>query len=193
MVRSLCKLLACLLMLSWGTEAMGRVALKIDIGWDGAFRAGRWAPVYLTIADDTAIPARNVIIEIIAPHDKTFALRILNPATIRQDPTTILVYVPLTSGLDETVCVIRDPAGFKKLAELPFDQPPNTGFPQASRSYGSGGGEILLGVSGTAQHGLSILKGPFKWPDENTPANPQPGQPYIPPPNINIGYLEPRP
>src|SRR5437764_14804436 len=121
MVRSLCKLLACLLMLSWGTEAMGRVALKIDIGWDGAFRAGRWAPVYLTIADDTAIPARNVIIEIVAPHDKTFALRILNPATIRQDPTTILVYVPLTLALDETICIIHDQSSFKKLTESPLE------------------------------------------------------------------------
>ena len=31
-----------------------------------------------------------------------FALRIFNPATIRPDPTTILVYVPLTLQLDET-------------------------------------------------------------------------------------------
>jgi len=115
MFRLICKLLACLLALL-PAAAMARVDLKVDIGWNGAFRAGRWAPVYITASDDTAQPARNVIIEIVAPHDKTFALHIYNPATIRPNPTTILVYVPLTFQLDETIAMILDPAGNKKLA-----------------------------------------------------------------------------
>ena len=192
MIRLICKLLACLSVLL-PAAAFGKVDLRVDIGWNGAFRAGRWAPVYITAADDTALPARNVIIEIIAPHDKTFSLRILNPATIRPDPTTILLYVPLTFQLDETVAIIRDPNGFKKLAEMPFDTSQNSNgqYGRVYQNYGSGGGEILLGVSGAAQHGLSVLKGQFKWLDENTPT-PQPGQPVVPPPEINVGYLEPR-
>ncbi|HEV8291938.1 MAG TPA: hypothetical protein VGP94_08430, partial [Tepidisphaeraceae bacterium] len=189
MLRPFCKLLACLLALL-PAAAMGKVDLKVDIGWNGAFRAGRWAPVYVTVADDAALPARNVIIEIIAPHDRTFALRILNPATIRPDPTTILVYVPLTFQLEETVAIIRDPNGFKKLAELPFDTSQDP-MGRGRVYYGTGSDEILLGVSGTAQHGLGFLKGQFKWLDENTPT-PQPGQNVVPPPEINVGYLEPR-
>src|SRR5207245_1369430 len=189
MIRLICKLLACLSALL-PAAAMGKVDLRVDSGWNGAFRAGRWAPVYITASDDTALPARNVIIEIVAPHDKTFSLRILNPATIRPDPTTILVYVPLTFQLDETVVIIRDPAGFKKLAEMPFDTTQEP-YGRGRAYYGSGGGEILLGVSGVSQHGLSVLKGQFKWLDENTPT-PQPGQNAQPPPDINVGYLEPR-
>src|SRR3954452_10699657 len=105
MFRLICKLLIGLAALL-PAAAMAKVDVKVDVGWNGAFRAGRWAPVYITASDDTAQPARNVIIEIIAPHDKTFALHIYNPATIRPDPTTILIYVPLTLGLDETVAVI---------------------------------------------------------------------------------------
>src|SRR5688572_2564035 len=190
MRRHLCKLLACLSLLLPAT-AMGRVSLQVDIGWNGAFRPGRWAPVYITAADDNALPARNVIIEITAPHDKTFALRILNPATIRPDPTTILVYVPLTFQLEDTVAVIRDAGNFKKLAETPFDKSQDP-FGRGRPYYGSGGGEILLGVSGVSQHGLGFLKGQFKWFDESTPANPKPGQPAVPHPDINVGYLEQR-
>src|SRR3954470_20563796 len=98
--------------------ASANVSVKIEVGWNGAYRAGRWAPVYLTIADDQAVPARNVIFEIVAPHDKTFGLRIYHAATIRSDPTTLLVYLPLTLSLDETVLIIRDAASNKKLAEL---------------------------------------------------------------------------
>jgi len=187
MLRPLHKLLAGLLVLFLVAPAIARVDLKVDIGWNGAYRAGRWAPVYLTIADDTAQPARNVLIEIVAPHDKTFALRIHTTATIRPEPTTILVYVPLTFQLDETVAVVTDMGSRKTLAEIPFDKPQDP----FNRSFYHGGSEILLGVSGVASHGLGVLKGQFKWADENTPAA-QPGQPTVPPPQIDVGYLEPR-
>src|SRR4051812_41397601 len=96
--------------------AFAKVNVKIDVGWSAAYRAGRWAPVYITMADDQAVPARNVIVEIVAPHDKTFGLRIYNAATIRSDPSTNLVYVPLSYDLTETVAIIRDAASDKKLA-----------------------------------------------------------------------------
>jgi hypothetical protein len=126
MLRNLCKLLACLILLVSTAQAMGKVALKVDIGWNGAFRAGRWAPVYITAADDMANPARNVIVTIVAPHDKTFALRINTFAAIRPDPTTLLVYVPLTNQLDETAAIITDPANGKKLAEVAFQYKPGS-------------------------------------------------------------------
>jgi hypothetical protein len=189
MIRASWKLLACLLTLVSTTAAMGKVSLRVDVGWNGSFRAGRWAPVYITAADDMAQPARNVIVQIIAPHDKTFALWIYNPATIRQDPTTILVYVPLTNGLDETVAMIKDPGSGKTLAELPFEksQDPNR---RGQIFYSGGIAEIILGVSGVAQHGLSTLKGQFRWQDESVPVA-QPNQPTLPPPEMNVGYLEP--
>src|SRR5204863_5911007 len=84
-------------------DAFAKVHVQIDVGWIGAYRAGRWAPVYITMAeDDQAIPARNVVVQIVAPHDKTFGLRIFTGATIRNDPSTNLVYLPLTNQLDET-------------------------------------------------------------------------------------------
>src|SRR5688572_622731 len=116
------RILAIVLVLVPGA-ALAKVNLQIDIGWGGAFRAGRWAPIYLTAAVTDAAPARNVLIEIVAPHDKTFALRIFTPATIRPEPTTFLVYIPLTFQLDETVAIIRDPGSNKVLAEVPFDKP----------------------------------------------------------------------
>src|SRR4051812_26718801 len=176
MSHSFCKLLAWLLALLSTTAAMGKTSLKIDIGWNGGYRAGHWAPVYLTIPDDMAIPARNVIIQIVAPHDKTFALKIYTSATIRQETTTILLYVALTLQLDETAAVIIDATNGKKLAEMPFEnnQNPNGPYGRAYRSYGNGGGEILLGVSGAAQHGMGVLKGQFKWLDESQPVTPQP-------------------
>jgi len=59
MSRTLCKLLACLAVLFCTKAAMGRVSLRVDVGWNGAFRAARWAPVYITAADDEAIAAAN--------------------------------------------------------------------------------------------------------------------------------------
>src|SRR4029453_279470 len=120
MDRLLCKLLFGVLVLLSSSAAWAKVSLNVDVGWNGAYRAGRWAPFYIAASDDAAMPARNVIIEIMAPHDKTFAVRIYNPATIRPDPTTILIYVPLSLALENTVAVIRDPNGLKKLAERPF-------------------------------------------------------------------------
>src|SRR3954469_16026066 len=148
MMRLVCKLLACLLAMLPASSALGRVDVKVDFGWNGGYRAGRWAPVYLTMADDMAQPARNVLVRITAPHNKIFALNIYPPATIRPDPTTIVLYVPLTSQLDQTVAVILDPASGKILGEAPFEVPfgnsPNR-RPYVAASYG---GEILLGVSG---------------------------------------------
>jgi len=190
MLRSVYKLLGGLLMLLFATAAIAKVDLKVDVGWNGAYRGGRWAPVYITVADDMAQPARNVIIEIVAPHDKTFALRIFNPATIRPDPTTILVYVPLTLQLDETIATVRDMGSGKKLAEMAFERPQGP-YGRVERNFYTGNTEILLGVSGVSQHGLGMLKGQFKWIDESTPTV-QPGQPVVPQPDINIGYLEPR-
>src|SRR6266487_6038476 len=159
MLRSLYKLLGGLLALFSATTAMAKVDLKVDIGWNGAYRGGRWAPVYITIADDMAQPARNVMIEIIAPHDKTFALRILNPATIRPDPTTILVYVPLTMELDNTSVTLRDLGSRKILAEMAFERPQDSYGRVVGRNSNSSSSDILLGVSGTSQHGLGTLKG----------------------------------
>src|SRR6266705_742378 len=60
MLRSLHKLLGGLLTLFSATAAMAKVDLKVDVGWNGAFRAGRWAPVYITAADDTAVTLRDL-------------------------------------------------------------------------------------------------------------------------------------
>src|SRR5436190_13608192 len=140
MMRLVCKLLACLLAMLPASSALGRVDLKVDFGWNGSYRAGRWAPVYLTMADDMAQPARNVIVRITAPHDKTFALKIYTPATIRPDPTTILLYIPLTYQLDLTMATILDPASQKTLAEAPFDAPMGNGpYRQSYRASAYGG------------------------------------------------------
>src|SRR5882762_6305382 len=127
------------------SAAFARVNAQIDWGWNRAYRAGRWAPVYITMAeDDPAIPARNVVVQIVAPHDKTFGLRIYTGATIRSDPSTNLVYLPLTHELDETVAIIKDAATDKKLAEVPFKS--SSAEDRMSRSYfGTGADEILLG------------------------------------------------
>src|SRR2546421_6506130 len=190
MLRSLYMLLGGLLTLLLATAAMAKVDLKVDVGWNGAYRGGRWAPVYIPAADATAQPAQNVIMEIVAPHDKTSALRIFNPATIRPDPTTILVYVPLTLQLDETIATVRDMGSGKRLAEMAFERPQGP-YGRVERNFYTGNTEILLGVSGVSQHGLGMLKGQFKGIDESSPTV-QRGQPVLPQPDINIGYLEPR-
>src|SRR4051812_5362628 len=89
-------LMLCAVLIGWagasGAGAATTTSLSVDIGWNGAYRFGRWAPVYVTASD--ARP-RNVLVELYVPHDQMHAMKIHQVVTIGPTPTTFALYAPL--------------------------------------------------------------------------------------------------
>jgi len=158
--------LAAIVSLVWlcGT-ASATVSMTMQIGWDGAYRVGRWTPVFVTLADDTARPARNVRMELLTPHDDTFAMRVVQQLAIRPEPTTFIVYLPLTYQARETLGVVRDAGSNKKLAEFAFE---GAGIMQANpmpQWAGTAGDQnLVIGASGR-RHALGAMVGTYRWTD----------------------------
>ena len=148
------------LLLSLATPSMAKTSLKIEYGWDGYFRIGEWAPVYITAADDKAA-ARNVLLEVVSPHDRSFSIRIRQFLTLRPDAQTFLLYVPLTHNLSDTAVVLRDLNTGARLAEEDFDG--SAGQINARGFYG-GEGEFIVGVAGNPRS-LRAIEG--RWQGES--------------------------
>ncbi|MGE5610060.1 MAG: hypothetical protein ACM359_12465, partial [Bacillota bacterium] len=166
--------------------AWGKVSLRVEFGWEWKYQAGRWAPVFVTIADSNAQPARNVRLEIFAPQDDLFAMRVFQQFAIHPEPTTYIVYVPLTYQIPDTVAIVRDAETGRKLAEESFEQAINPAGGGTVSWYTGYEELILMGVSGR-RSGLGILQGPIQWKEELP--SPTPGE-YRTTPRIQVGYLE---
>jgi hypothetical protein len=180
-----------LVLLGLGGTALAKVSLRVEVGWEGMYRVNRWTPIYITAADDEAVPARNVILEVLAPHDNMFAMRIVQPLTLRVEPTVYLVYVPLTQGLDESVIVIRDARTRRKLAERSLDPSGNIGSGRTVYYGSQGGDELLVGVSGR-RGAMGMLNGQFDWQAPAKKTNQQTNNNPSQRPTIRTGYLEAR-
>jgi hypothetical protein len=171
-------------------DALARVRGKIEIGWDGTYRVSRWTPVFITLADDEAKPARNVIVEVLAPHDNSFAMRILQPFAITAEPATHTLYVPLTYALDETILIVKDAGNGRKLFESDFQNNPVSGQSQAgSAIVAQGRDDVVIGVSGRSQ-ALGSIQGNWRWTDAEQPQ--QQNQPYVAQPTLRTGFLDER-
>ncbi len=106
-----CALAACC------ATASAWVSLDVQFGWSGVYRAGRWVPIYVTLADD-ANPARNVQVHLICPHDPIQSMRVIQGLTISRKPGTFLMYAPLTHNLDDTFVAVHDSASRRHLGQV---------------------------------------------------------------------------
>ena len=141
------------LLLAIGAPAAAKTSLKVEYGWDGYYRIGAWTPVFITAADDKG-PARNVLLEIAGPHDRSFSIRIQQALTLRPDPQTFILYIPLTHNLSDTVAVLRDSNSGARLAEEDFDR----GGQSYQPAFYGGEGELIVGAAGNPRS-LRALEG----------------------------------
>src|SRR5688572_14092748 len=171
--------------------AFARVRGKIEVGWDGTYRVSRWTPVFITLADDEAKPARNVVIEVLAPHDNSFAMRVLQQFAITTEPATHTIYLPLTYALNETVLVVKDAGNGRKLFESDFENKPVNGQLQGGYAVAAQGrDDVVVGVSGRSQV-LGSIQGNWRWTDAEQPQQQQ-NQPSLPQAALRTGFLDER-
>lgn len=173
-------------LLSLCPHASAQLTMQAGLGFDGLFRAGRWTPIYLTVADPKALPARNVFIEILAPHDGAFSMRLRHYLAVHPEPSTAILYAPLTYQAGDTIAVARDAATGRKLAEISFDSlAPTSDRFKTTWIASTNDLDLVLGVSGQS-NALSLLAGRFQWADRpdntNTYNSPQ----------IRTGFLQPQ-
>ncbi len=174
--------LSLLYILAAAHTAPADVNLKIDLGWDNVYRAGHWTPIFITAWDPTESRGRNVHLEISSPHDAGHLLNVAAEFAITSTPRSIILYCPLSYQLEECSAVVRDLRSRRKLFEQSLDPAGSaTGPRRAIVSYGAGGDDIVLGVSGPST-ALGILAGQFKWKDD---AGDQPYRNHM----LRIGYL----
>jgi hypothetical protein len=98
-------------------------ALDVELGWGGAYRNLRWAPIFITAADSTP---RTAVIELLVPHDSLQSMTIRQVVTITPMPTTFVLYAPLGGRLDETSVKLLDVRG-RMLADWVNDPTYGTG------------------------------------------------------------------
>ena len=146
--------------------ASAKVGLQLDVGWDGHYRAGHWNPVYVSaVSTDT----RDVQLELYAPTDGRYAVRIAQQFSVSPSPRTAALFVPFANGLDEASVKLSDPASGRTIPA--FDQN-NPSEPPQLLGQPVNFGETLIGISGNDQT-RSLLEGQFRQT------------------NVSCGYLKP--
>jgi hypothetical protein len=114
-------------------------SLEVSIGWEGHFRAGRWAPLFITVADTSSRP---VILEVFSPHGNGTGMQTRLAVTASPAAATYPLYVPLAHGSGDLLVVLRDARTERLLAEWPSPAQRSTLF------MGGGVAETLIGTSG---------------------------------------------
>ncbi|MCY2951802.1 MAG: hypothetical protein NTU53_07465 [Planctomycetota bacterium] len=184
----LCALGAFIALLCLSGTSSANLTMRAQIGWDGVFRVGRWTPIYITLADDQAFPARNVQLDIIAPHDNTFAMRVRQYVAVRPEASTFILYAPLTFQAGEAVAVVRDAKTGRSLGELPFDSVTASTATYRSSWYGAESDrDLVIGISGRG-NALGLIAGPFYWVDKLADQQLRYGNS----PQIRTGFLQPQ-
>src|SRR5881628_1973869 len=79
--------------------AAAEVKLNLDVGWNGYYRAGRWTPLFVTLADTSK--SRQALIELYTPTDRRYAVLIRQSLAIGPAPVTVPIYLPLSNQTDE--------------------------------------------------------------------------------------------
>lgn len=116
-------------------------ALSVRVGWGGVIRAGRWHPVYITLADPTP---RAVSLEFRAPHGSFYGMKSRQVLAIGPEPQTFVVYMPLRHFMPEDLSfVVRDATTRRRLADYPA-----TPFVSFAAGEHTSPGVSVLGVSG---------------------------------------------
>lgn len=135
-------ILALIALGSLAPVAMADVQLSVDVGWSGKFRPGRWNPLFITT---TSSEPRAVMLEMYAPTDQRYALRIGQQLTAQQVPRITPLYVPLSYSMDQSSVALRDANSGKLLDSFTLDE---AAAPIRTRPEPINEGQIFAGVSG---------------------------------------------
>jgi hypothetical protein len=152
-------LLALFALLVPSPRALAEVRTTVDVGWSNYYRAGRWTPLFLTLTD-TKQP-RQVVVEIYAPTDRRYAMKINQGLAIGPSAVTVPLYVPLTHQLDVTTVTVRDANSFRTLDSIQISE--NQAWVSQDVSQGPvivDSGRVFIGLSGNTgtQH---LVEGQF--------------------------------
>jgi len=109
----LCLMTVALALAAGASPSPAATSLDVEVGWGGAYRAGRWSPLFVTAADSRP---RNVLIELYSPQGTNFAMRIRQIVTIGPQKTTFALYAPLAGYLESLSVTLRDPSSGRSLA-----------------------------------------------------------------------------
>ncbi|MEO6436069.1 MAG: hypothetical protein ABIP55_09940 [Tepidisphaeraceae bacterium] len=125
--------------------ASAKTAVDVSVGWGDRFRPGRWTPLYVTVSDSTQ---RQAVVEVYAPTDRRYAMRIREGLAIGPTPVTIPIYVPVSYELNETSISIHDADSYKRLENVILSDQP--AFNGAAGPQAIGNNQLFIGISGKA-------------------------------------------
>ena len=135
------------LVLLGGSIASANTRLFVSVGWDGAYKNGRWVPIFVDIADTTP---RMVNLEIDAAHDQNSSMVIRQRVAAGPQSTTYVLFAPLTQSAEGTSVRLVDDAGHL-LAETDIADY------QSNAKFGLGPGDLLIGTSGRSSSRQLLL------------------------------------
>src|SRR5690349_16419835 len=122
-------------------QGASQTRLQVHRGWGEQERSGRWNPVIVTASDPQP---RNAILELITPHEGSFAMVVRERIAIGPNPQTFELFTPSHySPWQETVVTLRDGETHKLLAQFPpeLSEGPPSFAPQGPQG-------IIIGISG---------------------------------------------
>lgn len=122
------------------------VALSVDVGWDDVVRVGRWAPIFVTVADPSGSTARPraVRIDLEVPQGGPNTMQVGQYAAVSPAAVMYTLYAPLRAdGEDGLSVAVRDATTGKTLARWPADEPRYQRYRQSGTD-----GAHLVGVAG---------------------------------------------
>lgn len=152
------------LLLGTVVHADDATRLSVELGWSGAYRVGRWTPLFVTVSHDRPLAA---VIEVSTPHAGRQSMRIVQPVTLGPTPTIFCLYFVATFDLELLNIDVRDAERGRLLASLrPFDAPANAivawAHPTMAASpfigvSGRGGWRGPTRPGGTGEHEVGML------------------------------------
>jgi hypothetical protein len=113
--------LIALVVLGTGSWAGAETKINLETGWGNFYRAARWNPIFVTLADPTP---REVTLDVQAPYDRRYGMRIQQTLTIGPTPVRVALYVPLSWSLDATSVTVRAGGGGRQLAYATLAEDP---------------------------------------------------------------------
>jgi hypothetical protein len=174
-------------LLAWAIVLIGTAApaaaqstITVEAGWENKIRPGRWTPVFVTVSDPSP---RNVILELYAPHDRHMASRVRQQVVAQPNPTTYILYAPVSYSLDETVVTVRSgqPPHRRLNEKFLEEQDEPFGYAYQAERYVRTA-EIFIGISGQRST-VRLLQGQLEQAQTRTG--------YLPPqrlPAAAVGY-----
>ena len=127
-------------------------AAQVEVGWGGHYRAGRFAPVFVTVAADE--PTAGVV-EVFVPGTGPFGERVETPVTLGPKPATYRLLVRPSAAAGEITVTVRDQDG-RTLAVVPDRAAGDDGLAAEAVL----GGRLLVAVGGRVPAGLDVADAP---------------------------------